>query len=550
MMTPSFEKDYKKIFTIVFVASGLFLSILITFLIYTETTYSNNSVLKQQAEYYLDTRKSSINNYIKEHYEVISSFSSNDFFYNYLEQSKYNDFQLFLRTIHSYNQNIKNIIYTSSTGEEKIKLKRYKQGSSFILNHEQDLNSLKNTELFKNIISLENGDIYLSNLNFNKDYEDKNSNKYELTIGYKIYEDFELIGVFILDIYLDNIFKQTVDNPNFNLYITDEKGCLYETNNKDINTSTLDECKKIDINVLDSRQLYKKNNHILTLYIENNTNSNSFFAKLNYTYILMFIVILIISYLLSSYLADIPRKLNDKIKEQKKLFVQQSKFAAMGEMISVISHQWRQPLNEITVIVDEIKLKHQYKVLTDEEMDYLTKEIYDSADYMSNTIEDFNNFFKPNKDKEEFEFKLLLDESMNLLKSRINKLDVNLKVELIPNDLKYVGFKNELKQVILNIINNSFDALDENKIENKNVKISVSKTTENIIISIEDNAGGIPDNILENIFNPYFSTKTEKNGTGLGLYISKVIIENNMNGKISVTSEQKNSEFKISLPLN
>lgn len=549
-MTPSFEKDYKKIFTIVFVASGLFLSILITFLIYTETTYSNNSVLKQQAEYYLDTRKSSINNYIKEHYEVISSFSSNDFFYNYLEQSKYNDFQLFLRTIHSYNQNIKNITYTSSTGEEKIKLKRYKQGSSFILNHEQDLNSLKNTKLFKNIISLENGDIYLSNVNFNKDYEDKNSNKYELTIGYKIYEDFELIGVFILDIYLDNIFKQTVDNPNFNLYITDEKGCLYETNNKDINTSTLDECKKIDINVLDSRQLYKKNNHILTLYIENNTNSNSFFAKLNYTYILMFIVILIISYLLSSYLADIPRKLNDKIKEQKKLFVQQSKFAAMGEMISVISHQWRQPLNEITVIVDEIKLKHQYKVLTDEEMDYLTKEIYDSADYMSNTIEDFNNFFKPNKDKEEFEFKLLLDESMNLLKSRINKLDVNLKVELIPNDLKYVGFKNELKQVILNIINNAFDALDENNIENKNVKISVSKTTENIIISIEDNAGGIPDNILENIFNPYFSTKTEKNGTGLGLYISKVIIENNMNGKISVTSEQNNSEFKISLPLN
>ena len=550
MMTPSFEKDYKKIFTIVFVASGLFLSILITFLIYTETTYSNNSVLKQQAEYYLDTRKSSINNYIKEHYEVISSFSSNDFFYNYLEQSKYNDFQLFLRTIHSYNQNIKNITYTSSTGEEKIKLKRYKQGSSFILNHEQDLNSLKNTKLFKNIISLENGDIYLSNVNFNKDYEDKNSNKYELTIGYKIYEDFELIGVFILDIYLDNIFKQTVDNPNFNLYITDEKGCLYETNNKDINTSTLDECKKIDINVLDSRQLYKKNNHILTLYIENNTNSNSFFAKLNYTYILMFIVILIISYLLSSYLADIPRKLNDKIKEQKKLFVQQSKFAAMGEMISVISHQWRQPLNEITVIVDEIKLKHQYKVLTDEEMDYLTKEIYDSADYMSNTIEDFNNFFKPNKDKEEFEFKLLLDESMNLLKSRINKLDVNLKVELIPNDLKYVGFKNELKQVILNIINNAFDALDENNIENKNVKISISKTTENIIISIEDNAGGIPDNILENIFNPYFSTKTEKNGTGLGLYISKVIIENNMNGKISVTSEQNNSEFKISLPLN
>ena len=549
-MTPSFEKDYKKIFTIVFVASGLFLSILITFLIYTETTYSNNSVLKQQAEYYLDTRKSSINNYIKEHYEVISSFSSNDFFYNYLEQSKYNDFQLFLRTIHSYNQNIKNITYTSSTGEEKIKLKRYKQGSSFILNHEQDLNSLKNTKLFKNIISLENGDIYLSNVNFNKDYEDKNSNKYELTIGYKIYEDFELIGVFILDIYLDNIFKQTVDNPNFNLYITDEKGCLYETNNKDINTSTLDECKKIDINVLDSRQLYKKNNHILTLYIENNTNSNSFFVKLNYTYILMFIVILIISYLLSSYLADIPRKLNDKIKEQKKLFVQQSKFAAMGEMISVISHQWRQPLNEITVIVDEIKLKHQYKVLTDEEMDYLTKEIYDSADYMSNTIEDFNNFFKPNKDKEEFEFKLLLDESMNLLKSRINKLDVNLKVELIPNDLKYVGFKNELKQVILNIINNAFDALDENNIENKNVKISVSKTTENIIISIEDNAGGIPDNILENIFNPYFSTKTEKNGTGLGLYISKVIIENNMNGKISVTSEQNNSEFKISLPLN
>lgn len=169
---------------------------------------------------------------------------------------------------------------------------------------------------------------------------------------------------------------------------------------------------------------------------------------------------------------------------------------------------------------------------------------------MSNTIEDFNNFFKLSKDKHDFTILSIINETQNLLSSRITKFNVNLNIELQNNNLSYNGYKNELKQVIINIINNAIDALIERDIENKNINIKIQKQDEKLQILIEDNAGGIPIEIIDDIFNPYFFTKTEKNGTGLGLYISKLIIENNMQGDIDVQNYNEGAKFIINLPFN
>lgn len=553
-MNTSFEKNYKKIFTAVFITTGLFLSALIIILVYFETSRANDTLLEKQANYYLNEKKTTINKFIKDHYEIVSAFSNNDFYFNYLEQNSYNNFQLFLRTIHSYNKNIKNITYTNSEGDELIKLKRYKPNSTFILNHEQNLMNISSSQTFKNILLLENGDLYISKIKQNAQYtvnnkENKKDNKYEISIGYKIYENFELIGVFILDLYVDDILKDIVNTSNFDVYITDNNSCLYATNKKDTLTSTKNNCIKTDFQANSNTEIYKAKDQILTLSIVQNKEVTDFFSNLNKTYIAIFIIIIVLSFLLSSYLSDIPRKLNQKIKEQKKMFIQQSKFAAMGEMISVISHQWRQPLNEITVLIDEIKLKHQYNILSHDELEQLANEIYDSTDYMSNTIEDFNNFFKPSKDKQNFTISSILTETQNLLSSRLSKFKVNLQINIQDNHLSYIGYKNELKQVIINIINNAIDALDERLVPNKAITIDINKLETHIKITIEDNAGGIPIEIIDDIFNPYFSTKTEKNGTGLGLYISKLIIENNMQGEIDVENINKGAKFSILLPL-
>ncbi len=169
---------------------------------------------------------------------------------------------------------------------------------------------------------------------------------------------------------------------------------------------------------------------------------------------------------------------------------------------------------------------------------------------MSNTIEDFNNFFKPNKEKELFYIKDLFEESLNLLRSKITSKNISITIEQSNDSIEYFGYKNELKQVLINILHNAVDALIAREIENKNISLTYEIKDKNLILAVQDNAAGIDVNIIDDIFNPYFSTKLEKNGTGLGLYISKVIIQNNMHGRIDVENINKGARFTITLPIN
>lgn len=321
----SFSKNYRQIFAIVFVATGLFLSSIITFLIYLETTSENKKIEKNHVSYYLKTHENDINNFIKEHFDIIASFANNDFYYNYLYDHKYTYFQMFLRSIQSYNKNIKNITYTNANGDELIKLKRYQPGSSFILNHSNDLRNIKDTETFKNLKYLENGDIYVSKIKRNEFKNDNNDNDFELSIGYKIYDDFELMGVFILDLYLDDLLKSFTNTSSFKAYITDENKCVLQTNDTNLinslSSSSNNECIKENINSVNSVTIYKSTTQKIDLHISSLKKDSDFFKELNKTYIIVFVLIIILSLFLSSYLADIPKKLNQRIKDQKKMFI-------------------------------------------------------------------------------------------------------------------------------------------------------------------------------------------------------------------------------------
>lgn len=165
-------------------------------------------------------------------------------------------------------------------------------------------------------------------------------------------------------------------------------------------------------------------------------------------------------------------------------------------------------------------------------------------DQMSSTIDDFRNFFKPEKKKSEFHINDVVHHTLDILKPVLDANNINIKFEE-QNVFTIIGHPNELGQAILNILNNAKDALMESEVENKKIDLSLTKTDSTIVLLIGDNSGGIPHEIIDKIFDPYFSTKEEKHGTGLGLYMSKVIIEEHMQAKLTVSNDDYGAVFKI-----
>ncbi|QKF66267.1 two-component system sensor histidine kinase [Arcobacter venerupis] len=238
-----------------------------------------------------------------------------------------------------------------------------------------------------------------------------------------------------------------------------------------------------------------------------------------------------------------------KQKEQEQLLIQQTRLAAMGEMIGNIAHQWRQPLNALGLVFQNLKFSYEIGELNDEVIDRTVGKANILTNNMSKTIDDFRNFFRPNKEKEYFDINKGILDAINLVESTFEHHSIKLEKYFKEDKIEVLGFPNEFSQAILNIISNAKDALVENKIENPIVKIETKIQDEFVFISIKDNACGIKDEIINKIFEPYFTTKHEVQGTGIGLYMSKIIIEKNMNGQIIVENTHEGANFIIKLSL-
>ncbi|MEA3384512.1 MAG: PAS domain S-box protein [Campylobacterota bacterium] len=259
------------------------------------------------------------------------------------------------------------------------------------------------------------------------------------------------------------------------------------------------------------------------------------------------------------YIKDITEKekLNKDVKKQECIITQQANHVAMGEMIGNIAHQWRQPLSSITAASSGMQIEKEYGLLTDEKFYKNCELINKNAVYLSDTINDFRNFIKGDRKKVVFELKDNITSFLHLVDGAIKSNHINLVLDLQEN-IKIDGYANELIQCFINIFNNSSDALKENIKNNRLVFIKTSSINEKAIITIKDNAGGIPENLLAKVFEPYFTTKQESKGTGLGLSMTYKIVVDGMVGTIVVkntTYEYENkkyrgAEFDITLPLS
>ncbi len=328
-------------------------------------------------------------------------------------------------------------------------------------------------------------------------------------------------------------------------------------------------------------------NYDLNLAINEKRNTDKIFNTIIIFSIISIFIVFLFSVILSLLIIDnfkklhnsLEQKVTEKTKELQNLnnyletkiskevlqnrkkdiiMFQQARFASLGEMLNNIAHQWRQPLGAITMIIQSFQTKMTLGKLSPEFVDEKVNDALLLASNMSNTLDDFKNFFSPNKIKSEFSIKNCIEHSIELSKYLLIQENIEVKLT-VRKDVKINSYYNELSHVFLNIISNSKDALCSNVDKNDRIiKIIVNKFKNHLVINIVDNGGGIQKDILPKIFEPYYTTKYKSAGTGIGLYMSKQIIEKHINGEIScknIIHKMKNDKifncslFTIKIPL-
>lgn len=275
-------------------------------------------------------------------------------------------------------------------------------------------------------------------------------------------------------------------------------------------------------------------------------------SSINYNLIWKIILIVVILFMAFTYRQYLLKKVNKDLKktvdlevsknrEKDKLIFQQSKLASMGEMLNNIAHQWRQPLNSINSNVAVLDATFIKQEISNKKLDDSLSDIENQTKYMSDTIESFRNYFNPKKDKHNFMLSKAVENALNIVGHNFNNANIEIYVSN-KNDLSINGYLGEYIQTIISILNNAKDAFLYNNINSPKIIICIDR-----MLAIDDNAGGIDESIIERVFEPYFTTKHKEKGTGIGLYMSKMLIEKSMNGSLSVENIKNGTRFKIKL---
>jgi signal transduction histidine kinase len=249
---------------------------------------------------------------------------------------------------------------------------------------------------------------------------------------------------------------------------------------------------------------------------------------------------------------DLNRRIDEAVKDNRKkdkLMFQQSKLASMGEMIGNIAHQWRQPLNSISIIIQDYESAYEFDELDGEYLQKSRNDAMKLIDYMSKTIDDFREFFRESTSKEVFGIRDVVGDSVKIVETSLRANSIALDIEL-HTDGSINGVKSRFMQVVINILKNAQDVLIEKDVESPKIEIKSFIENRRYTLSIKDNAGGIPDEIKDKIFEPYFTTKHQSVGTGIGLYMSKLIIETTFGGFLKVSNVDDGAEFKIEIPIS
>ena len=351
-----------------------------------------------------------------------------------------------------------------------------------------------------------------------------------LTVGYQIQNNY--IGQLKISGRFDETWNLGIGTRN-------DEPILNDIFNKAIN----------DVSVTQKQEIL---NTWISVNYQNNLDYGFFYKIL--AVLIIFTIILILSYrqyLLKKLNTQLNKKIEMEIQkneEKNRILIQQSRMASMGEMLENIAHQWRQPLSTISVAASGMEVKKEFSNLSDEEFFEGINHIKKSTLYLSNTIDDFRSFFSKKKSNSKINIKSVVEKALDLMGNTF----VQNRIQVIKNieDIEFLSLENELIQVFMNIFVNAKDALRPIVGNEKYIFIDIYKKDNYLIINIKDSAGGIKENIIDKVFEPYFTTKHQSQGTGIGLFMCREIINKHMNGQIEIsnaTFDFNNKSYKGAL---
>lgn len=549
--------NYLGSFTTLFILTGLSFSFLIIFIIYVKFSDFKTDLDKEKAIYEYSFKKEKLEEFYQQYSNIVLSLQNNRFLTTYLKnpiKEKKENLSILFETIVEQEKYINQLRYIDENGDEILRVDRKKLKGKVVVVENKNLQNKKHRGYFINTMKNKPSELYISKLDLNmENLKIEYPYKPVLRLSIPVYYKLKKRGILIVNIFASKMLEDLVVSNNFEIDIFDQDGYMLFSNNSLKNSWTRYTKKEtiLDKNSFIVNDILVKNENKETLYIGFIPKGwiGSFYQFMDISIVFLFLFIICIAFILAYMLSRIPKRLFDELESQQNMLIQQSKVAAMGEMTSMLAHQWRQPLNTVSVLLQEIEIKRSMKLLDDKEFNNLTTKIKSSLTHMSSTIDDFRDFFKVEKQKTTFNVQEVIKSVYNILEVKFKKNDIKYNVEvsmkLDKESLEIDSYEGVFKQVIINILNNAIEALDESKREDKKITIKILHLDGKLCISIEDNAGGIKDSMINRLFEPYSSTKLEQNGSGLGLYMSKMLLEKDLKGYIEAENVNGGARFSI-----
>lgn len=529
-----------------------------------------------------------VDNFLSRSSNLIKAISANREFISFAKDRKKRKVaEDLLYSMIKIDKNYMQLRFIDASGNEVIRFDRKNIGSPVF--QQKKLQNKSRRYYCKKCALLQNGQIWFSNIDLNVEHgKIEKPIKPVIRVSTPVFKQNKYLGFLILNIFMKNYLNDLTESSIYDLYLCDLNGDFLINKNPQYNWSKYLDKK---INALDEFNIDKKDflkdtyfskkdiyfiktlkisgfNNLKLIYFEN-LKQKRLTAKLIQKRVLTTVLFAIFISFPFAYLVAFPiSKLYDSLeieaeniakqannlelrvqieieknRAKDKLLENQAKLAALGEMLGNIAHQWRHPITRLSLIMQNLKSLYENNKLTKEHFLRYYKNSLEQIDYMSDTIEDFRNFYKEDGEKSFFTPSLAIGNAYKIVNASIKHEGIDLSLH-IKDKFEIFGYQNQFSHVILNIIQNAKDALEEKNIKNPYIDITLYQKDEKKYIEIRDNAGGIDNKIMDKIFDAYITTKKGK-GTGIGLYMSRTIIEENFGGKLYAKNSRDGAVFII-----
>lgn len=544
-----------------------------------------NEQIMENGHMEIEEKTALFHRYVEQGETVLKTLHSNPHLLDYLRDRNPENrkaIELVFETIMHASPELAQLRFIDTQGIEQIKYARGNPGAAAPVTAIYDSKADKSQHyFFKEAITHPAGTTWYSRLDLNiENGQIERPIKPVLRLARAIDIDGVRHGILILNLFAQPILEQLAHESNYYVYLFDQDGefiihkaryrnwSRYLHTDETLHTLLPNEAEKMlkydeySVGKYHSHTLNLDNGEGLKILLElkediiNDNKRTSIMIALFSSLMLFLLMLPFIHFSMLRRTNEINKNLDQTLQKElaehrhkDNLLLQQSKMAIMGEMLSMIAHQWRQPLSSISAIAARIKIKNELDDLDKKSIDEACDNINDLSQFLSNTINDFRDFFRPKESVEITDVGAIIDKALVMLDGIFTKHAITLTKEY--DDAKPIEtYGNELLQVVLNIIKNAVDALSDDETNSApEIVISLNQHSDFLSISICDNGSdGIPKALQERIFEPYFTTKDDINGTGLGLYMSKVIVEEHLEGSLSVKSAPGGTCFSIALP--